>query len=83
MRFRSTFVVLLATLTLTAPYYAQTTSATLSGAITNPAGRVVPAVDVTATTTPYRDPQQLVAGPDELTIKPKACSRYVLLARPG
>jgi hypothetical protein len=31
----------------------------------------------------YPDPRQLVAGPDELKIKPKACSRYALLARPG
>ncbi len=31
----------------------------------------------------YPDPTQLVAGPDELKIKPKACSRHVLLARPG
>ena len=31
----------------------------------------------------YPDPTQLVAGPDELKIKPKACSRHMLLARPG
>jgi hypothetical protein len=31
----------------------------------------------------YPDPQHLVAGPDELKIKPKGCSRSVLLARPG
>jgi hypothetical protein len=31
----------------------------------------------------YPEPRQLVVGPDELKIKPKACSRYVLLARPG
>jgi hypothetical protein len=30
----------------------------------------------------YPDPRLLVAGPDELKIKPKACSRHVLLARP-
>jgi hypothetical protein len=33
--------------------------------------------------TEYPDPQHVVAGPDELKIKPKACSRHVLLARPG
>jgi hypothetical protein len=34
-------------------------------------------------TTEFPDPRHLVAGPDELKIKPKACSRHVLLARPG
>jgi hypothetical protein len=38
---------------------------------------------LTGYTTEYPDPRQLVAGPDELKIKPKACSRHVLLARPG
>jgi hypothetical protein len=32
--------------------------------------------------TEYPDPQHVVAGPDELKIKPKACSRHVLLVRP-
>jgi hypothetical protein len=31
----------------------------------------------------YPDPRTLVAGPDEVKIKPKACSRYILLIRPG
>ncbi len=34
-------------------------------------------------TAEYPDPQTLVAGPDEFKIKPKGCSRYVLLVRPG
>ena len=38
---------------------------------------------LTGYTTEYPDPQHAVAGPDELKIKPKACSRHVLLARPG
>ncbi len=38
---------------------------------------------LTGYTAEYPDPQTLVAGPDELKIKPKGCSRYVLLARPG
>jgi hypothetical protein len=38
---------------------------------------------LTGYTTEYPDPQHVVAGPDELKIKPKACARYVLLARPG
>jgi hypothetical protein len=38
---------------------------------------------LTGFTTEYPDPQHAVAGPDELKIKPKACSRHVLLARPG
>ena len=37
---------------------------------------------LTGYTTEYPDPQHVIAGPDELKIKPKACSRYVLLARP-
>ncbi len=28
------------------------------------------------------DPRQIMAGPEELTIKPKACARYVVLAQP-
>jgi hypothetical protein len=38
---------------------------------------------LTGYTTEYPDPQHLVAGPDELKIKVKGCSRYVLLTRPG
>ena len=38
---------------------------------------------LTGYTAEYPDPQQLVAGPDELKIKPKACSRHVVLVRPG
>jgi hypothetical protein len=38
---------------------------------------------LTGYTTDYPDPQHVVAGPDKLKIKPKACSRHVLLARPG
>jgi hypothetical protein len=38
---------------------------------------------LTGYTTEYPDPQQLVAGPDELKIKPKACARSVLLFRHG
>jgi hypothetical protein len=37
---------------------------------------------LTGYTAEYPDPRQLVAGPDELKIKPKACSRHVFLARP-
>jgi hypothetical protein len=32
--------------------------------------------------TDYPDPQHIVAGPDELKLKPKTCSRHVMLVRP-
>jgi hypothetical protein len=38
---------------------------------------------LTGYATDYPDPLHVVAGPDELKIKPKVCSRHVLLARPG
>jgi hypothetical protein len=38
---------------------------------------------LTGYTAEYPDPQHVVAGPDELKVKPKACTRHVLLARPG
>jgi hypothetical protein len=38
---------------------------------------------LTGYNTEFPDPQQLVAGPDEVKINLKACSRHVMLARPG
>jgi hypothetical protein len=38
---------------------------------------------LTGYTTDYPDTEHIVASTEELKIKPKACSRHVLLARPG